>query len=466
MNNGSLNLIVKSETIWVLAESAYATEAAILETGNFVLRNASSILWQSLENPTDSWLPRGMVGYRWSTSNTEAKLVSWRSMNDPANGDYSLGMEPNGGSELFIKNNGSKKLWRSGVLQGGTFTSLSSVSDSYKFSSVSVENNVYFSYNVYNESMLVRIVLDYLGFMKHYVWSEVKQEWIELVVQPSDSCNTYARCGPNAVCSVNFSPVCQCLDGFAPIVERDWAAFDFSAGCRRIRPLQCDEENPRFMEVSSVSFPAYAELLEVRRDGVCELVCRVNCSYSAYGYGDGIGCLLFTGELLDLESLPESSGRTLYVRMNVEDPRKGKRKVVLVSLVASITTAMLICIFCICYLWQKKLKSKESRGTGKNILLLDLNTNGAADNKCASVRNSQVEELSDRFELPIFSFSSIAASTNNFSTMSKLGEGGFGPVYKHPAFTVGRSLPRAHPMQNEGEVCSVNGLTVSHMEAR
>lgn len=32
--------------------------------------------------------------------------------------------------------------------------------------------------------------------------------------------------------------------------------------------------------------------------------------------------------------------------------------------------------------------------------------------------------------LPQFSFSSISTSTSNFSLENKLGEGGFGPVYK------------------------------------
>lgn len=33
-------------------------------------------------------------------------------------------------------------------------------------------------------------------------------------------------------------------------------------------------------------------------------------------------------------------------------------------------------------------------------------------------------------DLPLFELSSIAAATNNFSSENKLGEGGFGSVYK------------------------------------
>ena len=33
-------------------------------------------------------------------------------------------------------------------------------------------------------------------------------------------------------------------------------------------------------------------------------------------------------------------------------------------------------------------------------------------------------------ELPLFSYESVSAITNNFSAANKLGEGGFGPVYK------------------------------------
>lgn len=37
---------------------------------------------------------------------------------------------------------------------------------------------------------------------------------------------------------------------------------------------------------------------------------------------------------------------------------------------------------------------------------------------------------SEEYELPLFDLSTIAKSTNNFSVVSKIGEGGYGPVYK------------------------------------
>lgn len=73
----------------------------------------------------------------------------------------------------------------------------------------------------------------------------------------------------------------------------------------------------------------------------------------------------------------------------------------------------------------------ESEGAHQNLLLLDLSSSGsAAYNKRTTIVNSQGDEKNSPSELPIFSFSSIAACTDNFSITNKLGEGGFGPVYK------------------------------------
>lgn len=48
-----------------------------------------------------------------------------------------------------------------------------------------------------------------------------------------------------------------------------------------------------------------------------------------------------------------------------------------------------------------------------------------------STSSPNERELSrENKELPMLSFSSISAATGNFSLANKLGEGGFGPVFK------------------------------------
>ena len=45
-------------------------------------------------------------------------------------------------------------------------------------------------------------------------------------------------------------------------------------------------------------------------------------------------------------------------------------------------------------------------------------------------RRSNKKDLKEELELPFFNMDELACATNNFSVSNKLGEGGFGPVYK------------------------------------
>jgi hypothetical protein len=44
--------------------------------------------------------------------------------------------------------------------------------------------------------------------------------------------------------------------------------------------------------------------------------------------------------------------------------------------------------------------------------------------------NDNSEERKEDMEIPMYDLNTIAHATNNFSSMNKLGEGGFGPVFK------------------------------------
>lgn len=68
--------------------------------------------------------------------------------------------------------------------------------------------------------------------------------------------------------------------------------------------------------------------------------------------------------------------------------------------------------------------------SGNDLLLFDFNTELHAINDGTNTKENLKKIGEKDVELPLFSYESVSAATNNFSAMNKLGEGGFGPVYK------------------------------------
>lgn len=65
-----------------------STVGVLLDNGNFFLRkisDISSIMWQSFDHPTDTWLPGAKFGYNKVTNDSQI-LTSWRSYENPAPG--------------------------------------------------------------------------------------------------------------------------------------------------------------------------------------------------------------------------------------------------------------------------------------------------------------------------------------------------------------------------------------------
>ncbi|KAL8112915.1 hypothetical protein AgCh_020286 [Apium graveolens] len=97
---------------------------------------------------------------------------------------------------------------------------------------------------------------------------------------------------------------------------------------------------------------------------------------------------------------------------------------------------LLICIllsYLAWHFWRKKHSKKEvDAESNENLLYLNLEvtTNKQYVDSSNLASGSTPEGERYDFNLPHFSFSSISAATNNFSPENKLGEGGFGPVYK------------------------------------
>lgn len=279
-------------------------------------------------------------------------IVSWTNPNDPASGNYSLEVDS---GELSTRFNFRETLWRSGPLQGQTFASFphdySGFRDSYNFTYL----NGYLMYNVYNESLLLRIVIDYQGGLTHFGWSEATQAWSVL--------SFVSRPGVNSVCNANWSPACRCLDGFVPLLKREWDLSNFSHGCVRITPLGCAQDKAQYVNVTTTGLPNNPQSRNVPNYDACTLACSDYCSCTAYAYNYGGGCLLFMGDLIMALGSPLNNSVGLYLYVKTESAHTTTYKLLAVAIIVPITAVLNIFCFCFCCIWPK-LKNK-----GHNFLL-------------------------------------------------------------------------------------------------
>ncbi|KAJ8549674.1 hypothetical protein K7X08_033381 [Anisodus acutangulus] len=433
LSDGNLQLLdARTQRVWdsnLSTSSEYANRAVLLDSGNFVLTNGIEIQWQSFDYPTDTWLPGARIGFD-ETENKLQKLISWRNMNDPATGNYSLQLDPNQNGEFVVRSN-LRGYWRSGRLKEGGFAFVGQGNyskDLFNFSYNPTEHGKYITYNVFGESVISRIVLHFGGSMRVFFWSKNHQQWYIVFSGPADNCDVVNVCGAFGICDINVSPLCECLEGYEPKFKLDWDINDYSGGCVRKTSLQCGSSNTGFVRLQNVMLPASSESIQVGNNQICEYICLSNCTCNAYANSNSGECLLWNGNLIDLKRLPNNSRQAefnikLFVLSN-----KGNKKSLLVALAASITSAIFICATCSYFLWRRKLKKK---GILRKIKFREMLLSESATNLSkpgTSIGKGQ-EKRSD-IELKFFELHDLKAATDNFSPDNKLGEGGFGHVFK------------------------------------
>ena len=118
-----------------------------MDTGNLVLRRESGeVLWQSVEHPTDTWLPGARLGVNKITGDVLA-LVSWKNAGDPAPGMFTLRIDPNGSSQYLMIWNRTVTSWSSGEWNGDVYAGVPEMTSHYKydFQFVNDTNGTYFT---------------------------------------------------------------------------------------------------------------------------------------------------------------------------------------------------------------------------------------------------------------------------------------------------------------------------------
>lgn len=150
--------------------------ATLLDSGNFVLRESNAdgsvnqVLWQSFDYPTDTLLPKMKLGFDRETG-LNRTLTSWRSVDVPALGSFTLGLDPIGTDEMRVWWRGTN-YWASGTWRDWCFDSLGDEFCNrfrYNFSYRSNENETYFSYVVSKEiTIFPRLTLSPDGEIRGY----------------------------------------------------------------------------------------------------------------------------------------------------------------------------------------------------------------------------------------------------------------------------------------------------------
>ncbi|KAL8093228.1 hypothetical protein AgCh_035209 [Apium graveolens] len=130
---------------------------------------------------------------------------------------------------------------------------------------------------------------------------------------------------------------------------------------------------------------------------------------------EGHGCVLWFKDLIDIKNQIED-GQDIYVRMPsselVKSGRSRARRKIKIFLIYGVLTSALFGVIFLLVVCRKRKRQKQEN--------LTLSSGNVALNKIES----------EDMELPLFEFERIANATSNFSNVNKLGQGGYGPVYK------------------------------------
>uniref|UniRef100_A0A0D9WXV1 Receptor-like serine/threonine-protein kinase n=1 Tax=Leersia perrieri TaxID=77586 RepID=A0A0D9WXV1_9ORYZ len=411
-----LDATASNAVVWSSSSAAAtaAQQAQLLDTGNLVVRDKEgNVVWQSFEHPTNTFLPGIRVGKDLRTG-ADWSLSSWRAADDPSPGDYRYVMDTSGAPELHVWSRG-RRTYRTGPWNGVRFSGIPEMTtfeDMFEFQFTGADGasgagEVSYQFRNRDGSPMSRVLLNESGVMQRMVWDRSAASWSNFWSGPRDQCDTYGRCGAFGVCNVVDATVCGCIRGFAPKSPEEWYMRNTSGGCGRKTPLQCGGDGfyllrgVKLPETHGCAVDAGATLEECRRR------CLSDCNCTAYSGADirgaGSGCIQWFGELMDTRFV--DGGQDLYVRLAESDLDAIKNTKKFVVVIALVITGFVLLLLSLGFLiWMKARR-------GKKVRVLDETGDFIA-------------------ECPTYPFEIIRAATNGFSEGNKIGEGGFGFVYK------------------------------------
>ncbi|XP_065877255.1 G-type lectin S-receptor-like serine/threonine-protein kinase At1g11410 [Euphorbia lathyris] len=414
--------------------------AQLLDSGNLVLLQGRSrtVVWQSFDHLTDTFLPGAKGGKNFKTGQ-EWSLTSWRSEDDPGTGKFSVKIDHRGTPQVFLYE-GTKPRHRQHIWPHRRFSEI------YKgvYNRNEEEAHLVIEINDTSKTIIIVATVDYAGIYKWLRWSESSSQWKEFVSVPKHTCDLYGRCGAYGKCTPSNPDTfeCSCLPGYEPRSPMDWHLRDASGGCirKRMESASVCKSGEGFLKVENLKFPDTSSVAWLRMNishRQCERECLMNCSCSAYASVDNDlsenDCLTWYGELIDtVDHVDGNGGFDMYVRVDALELAENTiqsnafLRIGVKILIVPVASVWLTVIF-FAYLWIKRRKRRATKNKQDKRLFNP--ASGSIYYKNTLVA-SELEQASRPQDVSFFDLSIIVAATDNFSPANKLGQGGFGIVYK------------------------------------
>ncbi|XP_019183838.1 PREDICTED: G-type lectin S-receptor-like serine/threonine-protein kinase At1g67520 [Ipomoea nil] len=374
------------------------TTATLLDNGNLVLRSPGRgrRLWQSFDYPTNTWLPGMKLGwFAGLKTHHQRFLTSWTSEENPSPGAFTFGVDPNNTKQIVLMRRGIV-YWHSGVWNGINFPFL-------HLHQIQLNN-------------LIRYFSNQNG--SYFVWNE--QFYLNA---------TFIRIHATGEVFIGFDGDLQSFKfiGFDCYNNKTSLYAHASGGCVRPKISNCSDGDWFNLTTGVTEWEQYL-FNSTFGIGDCTEMCAKNCScnaYAAVNADDGrTGCKFSSSPAYRYVN----NGEALYIRnakpanrtklsplhhpgadLTKRNPHH-KKTLLIVALTVALLLVILAMLFLVWYMNPRKC-------CGCFI---------------ASIQhsNQQLAADEDDEELPFFNFKSIEMATNYFSDENKLGQGGFGPVYK------------------------------------
>ncbi|BFG33524.1 hypothetical protein CerSpe_197980 [Prunus speciosa] len=309
--------------------------AAMLDTGNFVLANRSSInLWESFDQPTDTILPL-------QTLNQTSTLFARYTATNYSKGRFRFALKPDGDLLLYTTHfpldSVNTIYWSTDTTGCGYQVIFNQSSSIYLTARNRSILNMISNSTVSTQDFYQRATLDYDGVFRHYVYPKSTgssaagwlKAWTSLSFIPPNICMTILQetgggaCGYNSICKHDQGTICQCPPGYS-FIDPD----DVLKGCKKnfisqsCEAASAETDHFYFQEMQHTDWPMseYEKFAYVTEDW-CRQACLADCFCAVANFRNG-QCWLKGSPLLNGRVDP-INGVTGLVKIRKENSTLG-----------------------------------------------------------------------------------------------------------------------------------------------